>query len=87
MEELQKQITVLRKQIEQISTDVYKNNFSQHQDFNKSSSFNTTLKIPVYTSVPAKAEVGEIIGYNNGGTCKLLICSEADTWTIAGTQS
>jgi len=82
-EETQKQINVLRKQIEQISTDVYKNNFSTHQDFNKASSFNTKLKVPSYTSVPATCEVGEIIE-NNG---KLLICSTADTWQIIGTQT
>jgi len=83
MEELQKQITVLRKQLEQLSTEVYKNNFSTRQDFNKASAFNTKLKVPSYTSVPAKCEVGEIIE-NNG---KLLICSVADTWTIIGTQT
>lgn len=82
-EETQKQINALRKQIEQISVDVYKNNFSSHQDFNKSSSFNTKLKVPRYTSVPAVCEVGEII--ENAG--KLLICSTADTWVIVGTQS
>lgn len=82
-EETQKAINALRKQIEQISVDVYKNNFSSHQDFNKSSSFNTKLKIPSYTSVPAVCEVGEIIE-NNG---KLLICSTANTWVICGTQS
>jgi hypothetical protein len=83
MEELQKQITVLRKQLEQLSTEVYKNNFSTRQDFNKASAFNTKLKVPSYTSVPAKCEVGEIIE-NNG---KLLICSTTDTWQIIGTQT
>ena len=82
-EETQKQINTLRKQIEQISTEVFKNNFSTHQDFNKASSFNTKLKVPSYTSVPATCEVGEII--ENSG--KLLICSTANTWVIVGTQS
>ena len=82
-EETQKQINTLRKQIEQISTEVFKNNFSSHQDFNKASSFNTKLKVPSYTSVPATCEVGEII--ENSG--KLLICSTANTWVIVGSQS
>jgi hypothetical protein len=82
-EETQKRINKLQKDIEAISTEVFKNNFSTHQDFNKASSFNTKLKIPSYTSVPATCEVGEIIE-NNG---KLLICSATDTWTICGTQS
>ena len=82
-EETQKQINTLRKQIEQISTEVFKNNFSSHQDFNKASSFNTKLKVPSYTSVPAVCEVGEII--ENSG--KLLICSTANTWVIVGSQS
>lgn len=82
-EEILKQINALRKQIEQISVDVYKNNFSSHQDFNKASSFNTKLKVPSYTSVPAVCEVGEII--ENSG--KLLICSTANNWVIIGTQS
>ena len=82
-EETQKQINILRKQIEQISTEVFKNNFSSRQDFNKASSFNTKLKVPSYTSVPAVCEVGEII--ENSG--KLLICSTANTWVIVGTQS
>lgn len=82
-EETQKQINTLRKQIEQISTEVFKNNFSSHQDFNKASSFNTKLKVPSYTSIPAVCEVGEII--ENSG--KLLICSTANTWVIVGTQS
>ena len=82
-EETQKQINALRKQIEQISTEVFKNNFSTHQDFNKASSFNTKLKVPSYSSVPDVCEVGEII--ENSG--KLLICSTANTWVIVGTQS
>jgi len=82
-EETQKQINTLRKQIEQISTEVFKNNFSSRQDFNKASSFNTKLKVPSYTSVPATCEVGEII--ENSG--KLLICSTANTWVIVGSQS
>jgi len=82
-EELQKRINKLQKDIEAISTEVFKNNFSTHQDFNKASSFNTKLKIPSYASVPATCEVGEII--ENSG--KLLICSATDTWMIVGTQS
>jgi len=82
-EELQQEIVRLKKQVEAISVEVFKNNFSTRQDFNKASSFNTKLKIPHYTSVPGTCEVGEIIEY--GG--KALICSVANTWTIIGSQS
>ena len=83
IEELQGQIMKMGKTIESISNEVFKNNFSTRQDFNKASSFNTKLKVPHYTSLPAVAEVGEIIEY--GG--RLLICSSANTWQSVGSQS
>lgn len=81
--ELNDNIKVLRRDFQSLSDDYYKNNFSSHQDFNKSSVFTTSLKVPHYDSVPAKAEVGMII--ENSG--KLLICSSPNTFVIVGTQT
>lgn len=82
----QAQIAALKSQIDDLTGAFYKNNFNSHQDFNKSSSFNSSLKIPVFTSLPA-CEVGQICGYTTGGTTKLMICSATNTWTVCGTQS
>lgn len=73
----------LRADIDALNDEYYKNNFSAHQDFNKSSNFTTKLKIPHYATAPATAEIGEIIEI--GG--KLYICSSADTFSLVGTQS
>jgi hypothetical protein len=82
-ESLQTQVQMLKKAFESLSVEYYKNNFSSHQDFNKSTSFNTKLKVPSYSVAPSTCEVGEIIEV--GG--KLCICSSTDTFTIVGTQS
>lgn len=74
----QDQIDVLRADLDALTQEVYRNNFSSHQDFNKTSNFTTRLKIPHYDSVPVVGEVGEIIEV--GG--QLLICSSANTFTV-----
>lgn len=83
MQELQDQINKLSKELSDLKDSFYKNNFTSHQDFVKSSNFKTTLKVPHYASDPSVCEVGEIIEV--GG--KLKICSSANTFTIVGTQS
>lgn len=75
-----------RSDLADLSANFYKNNFSSRQDFNKACSFNTKLKVPIYTTLPS-CEVGEICAYSIGGTYKLMIATETDTWTIVGTQS
>lgn len=82
-EELQKQIDVLRKNLQDLTDEFYRNNFSAQQDFNKKSNFVTTLKIPHYGTAPTTAEIGEIIEV--GG--KLYICSSANTFSLVGTQT
>lgn len=82
LDEALSQIQKLKSAVDELSQNFYKNNFSSHQDFNKSSSFNTKLKIPSFTSLPT-CEVGEICESSG----KLYICSATDTWTIVGTQS
>jgi len=79
---LQEQINKLQSQINDLQAAFYKNNFSAYQSFNKASEFPTSIKIPVYTTLP-NCEVGQICAY--GG--KLMVCSASNVWTIAGTQS
>jgi hypothetical protein len=78
----QEQIAKLQSQINDLTAAFYKNNFSTRQDFNKDSAFNSSLKVPVYTTLPS-CEVGQVGVYNGD----LMVCSAADTWTIVGTQS
>jgi len=66
-----------------LRADYYSNNFSSSQDFQKYSRFNTRLKVPSYSTLPATCEVGEIV--ESAG--KLRICSATNTWTIVGTQT
>ena len=79
----QLQIDKIRRDLQDLTDEYYANNFTSHQDFNKSSNFNTKLKVPHYASDPSTCEVGEIIEV--GG--KLKICSATNTWTIVGSQS
>jgi hypothetical protein len=72
------QIQVLRNDLDALIKEVYRNNFSSHQDFNKFSNFTTRLKIPHYDSVPPVGEVGELIEI--GGA--LYICSSANTFSL-----
>ena len=80
---LQQRIEKLEKDLFDLNQEVYLNNFSASQDFNKKSNFNTTLKVPHYASDPTTCEVGEIIEV--GG--KLKICSATNTWSICGLQT
>lgn len=82
LQDLQKQIEKLKSDLDMLSQNFYKNNFSSHQDFNKSCNFTTKLKVPSYSTLPL-CEVGEVC--ESGG--KLFICSATNTWTIVGTQS
>lgn len=75
---LEEQILILRQELTALQSEVYRNNFSSSQDFNKFIRCNTRLKIPHYDSVPPVGEVGELIEVN--GT--LLICSSANTFSV-----
>lgn len=81
--DLLKIIEKLERDFSDLNSEVYTNNFSTLQDFNKFSRFNTRLKVPVYASDPATCEVGEVICV--GG--KLKVCATANNWVIVGTQS
>ncbi len=79
----QQQIDQLKKQLQDLSNEVYQNNFSARKDYIKYSNFITMLKVPSYSSLPATCEIGELV--ESAG--KLRICSASNTWTIVGTQT
>ena len=81
--DIQKRIDQLEKDLRALNDEVYANNFSNYQTFNKYSNFTSRLKVPKYASAPATCEVGEIIEVSG----KLRICSSANTWTTVGLQS
>lgn len=75
---IEEQILALRSDLQALNQEVYRNNFSSHQDFNKTSNFTTRLKVPHYDSLPPVGEVGEIL--EAGGA--LWICSSPNTFTL-----
>lgn len=77
------EVARLKKDLKDLTDEMYRNNFSAHQDFNKSVSFNTKLKIPVYISLPATCEVGELVVKSG----KLYVCSSPNTFVVVGTQA
>lgn len=73
------EIQKLRKDLDDLIAEVYRNNFSSSQDFTKYSRFNSRIKFPTYATAPTTCEVGE--AYVNTGDGKLYICSSANTWS------
>jgi hypothetical protein len=83
MDTIQEQINKLRDDLKALNDEIYLNNFSAHQDFNKASNFTTKLNIPKFPSLPATCEINDIVGV--GGI--LYIASSANTWTLVGSQT
>lgn len=75
---LEEKIQILHNDLNALQQEVYRNNFSSHQDFNKSSNFTTRLKVPHYDSIPPVGEVGEIL--EKGGA--LYICSSPNVFSL-----
>ena len=79
--------TQLKAELEALKAEFYRNNFSDSQDFNKYSRFNTRLQVPTFSANPTIGAVGDIVCV--GG--KLKVCTTASltspTWTIVGTQT
>lgn len=73
----------MERQVKLLWNEIFTNNFSAHQDFNKTCNFNTRLKVPHYDILPSSCEAGELL--EKGGN--LYICSSANNWTIVGTQT
>jgi hypothetical protein len=88
-EELNATITKLRSDLDALSGAYFKNNFSGSQTFNKDAIFQTRLRVPVFSSAPAVAEVGDIMAVAG----VLYICTVAGsvaspaTFAVVGTQS
>lgn len=84
MQELQAQVQKLRTELDNLSQSFFKNNFSSSQSFTKDVTFQTRLRVPVYSSAPAICEVGDLIAIAG----VLYICTVANTtFTVVGTQS
>jgi len=83
--DIQNQINQLKQGLEALNAEVYANNFTASQDFNKYSRFNTRVKVPTLAATPSTCEIGELCVVS--GTGKLYVCSAANTWSIVGTQS
>ena len=81
-------ITKLRAELEALKAEFYRGNFSDSQDFNKYSRFNTRLRVPVFSSAPTIAAIGDLYSTAAG---KLYICTTASltspTWTLVGGQT
>lgn len=74
---MQEEINTLRSELQELTEEVYRGNFTSQQDFNKYANFTVRMKVPVVTALPASCEIGELISY--GG--KLYHCSASNTWT------
>jgi len=55
--ELQGQIAKLNTDLQSLSSAFYKNNFSSSQTFNKDVSFQSRLRVPVYSSAPTVGDI------------------------------
>lgn len=80
------EIKELQLQIDALTQQVNKNNFSATQDFQKYSRFKTRLQVPTLAVNPTIGAVGDIVCV--GG--KLKVCTVASatapTFTTVGTQ-
>lgn len=83
--ELREMITKLQAQVDDLSGQFFKNNFSSSQVFNKACIFNDRLKVPSFDSAPSVAEVNDVMGIAG----ELYICTQASpvVWTLVGSQA
>lgn len=83
---LKDMIAKLQSQVDDLSAQFYKNNFSSSQTFNKAVSFTDRLRVPVFDSAPSVGDVGDIFALANGD---LYVCIDASpvTFALVGTQS
>ena len=80
---LQEQIDKLKRDLNDLNQRFYANNFPSRQDSNKYCAFNTTLKVPHYSSAPNTSNIGEIIEVSG----KLYISTAVNTFTLVGSQT
>ncbi len=82
IKDLEDTVGRLKRDLEDLTGSYWQGNFLTSQDFSKYCRFNTRLKIPSVSALPAVAEQGEVVEY--GGT--LYIASASNVWTVAGSQ-
>ena len=84
--DLQAQIDQLRRDLDDLNSEYYLNNFTSSKDYNKYSRFNSRLKVPSSTANPTIGEVGDIVEV--GGQLKICTTASltAPTWTVVGAQ-
>ena len=89
VKELKEIVTKLGSELATLKGAFYKNNFSSSQQFNKDVSFNSRLRVPVFSSAPTIAEIGDLVAISG----VLYICTTASVsgagavFTAVGTQS
>lgn len=83
--ELQAQVVKLQSSLNDLSGAFYKNNFSSSQTFNKDVVFQSRLRVPVFSSAPSVAEVGDLICVS----AKLYICTSTNpaVFSLCGSQT
>lgn len=75
--EEKQELEKLRKDLDDLNNEIYRNNFSAFQEFNKKSSFTGGFKVTHYDVLPTTCEVGEM-GESGG---KLYFCESINVWT------
>lgn len=73
----------LQSQVDNLSKELYRNNFSGRQDFNKIVQFNTKLIIPKYGSLPVVCDENELVAING----ILYLGLSNNRWSLVGNQS
>lgn len=79
----EERIARLEEDLRTLKLDYYANNFPTSQDFTKYVRFNARVKVPSHSTLPSTCEVGELAEASG----KLYVCSAANSWSVAGTQS
>lgn len=89
VKELEELVAKQQVQINDLSGNFYKNNFASSQTFNKASIFLDRLKVPVFSTAPSVAEIGDIYSTAAGVlySCTTASVSGAGAvWTKVGAQ-
>lgn len=76
-------IASLERDLINLRAEFYRNNFTSNRDENKFVRFNSRVKAPKFSALPATCEVSEY-GVFNG---IFYVCSATNTWTKVGTQT
>jgi len=83
--DLQEQVAKIQSDLGDLKGQFYKNNFTSFQNFNKDVVFNGRLRVPVFSSAPSVAEIGDLIAVS--GTLYICTSSSPVTFTVVGTQT